>query len=272
MLPTILVLTDFSAAADHALRYAEGLAGSLGAALVLVPVDAPLPLLTPEWAATEHLHSGEQVAGRGLATPPRHRLTAVADTGAGALVEAVMKAAGQQQTILLVVGRPDARGLPAELVAATALDLLRATPYPLLVVPHNTPASVPPRNVLLAADGAPFTIEPAAEPICRLLNSPAVRLTVVYVADGTTTLGSTTGALNAVCLAGLVSERATIIPHRVTNVDPAAGILATVPTLRSELVVLLARPHQMPEGVFHHSVTAEVIRCSPIPVLIVPAT
>lgn len=51
----------------------------------------------------------------------------------------------------------------------------------------------------------------------------------------------------------------------------AAGLLRALADTQADLLVLIARPHSFLGRMFYHSVTAEVLRRSPVAVLLVPA-
>jgi hypothetical protein len=53
--------------------------------------------------------------------------------------------------------------------------------------------------------------------------------------------------------------------------QPAEGVLAAIRDTNADMVVVLARSRSYLGELFHHSVTAEVLRRSPVPVLAVPA-
>ena len=53
--------------------------------------------------------------------------------------------------------------------------------------------------------------------------------------------------------------------------DPAAGVLRAVAEAQADLLILIARPRSFLGRLFHRSVTAQVLRGCPVPVLLVPA-
>ena len=277
MIPSILVLTDFSADADHALRYAADFAERRGAHLVLLHVDTHTALLDPERFTGKRPKRSPAATRQALDDCIRGLpVAAVAEIGEGTIAKVVAEVAARYDPAFVVVGRPRTENLPDELVTTTALDLLRATPYPLLIVPYSVALNGPPHRLLLAADEAPFTLGQYAGPPRQVFNHRDTELIVVHVTTPGTPVRvaaqNGAAALAAVLEAGLTAEHLTAKLQRVANADPAEGILATAEKLRSDLLVLIARPHSFLRRFFHLSVTAQVIRQSAIPVLVLPAT
>ena len=152
---SLLVLTDFHQPANRALNYAASLAGAIGEGLVLLHVrrdsalDPDLEQLTGKLSGRSR-----EAVDLALGTLTSNRtVPAVAEVGHGRVADAVAEAIGQHHPALVVLGLPDTGSTPDDLVSTTALDLLRAAPYPMLVIPHDAPAPVVPRRVLLAVDG-----------------------------------------------------------------------------------------------------------------------
>ncbi|WP_165768314.1 universal stress protein [Hymenobacter amundsenii] len=275
MMSTLLVLTDFFRAADRALDYATNLAQPLGARLVLLHVRRDA-LLDPErfTGGLSNLSQEaidlvmNQLAGN-LAVP------VVAEVGHGRVSDAVADAAGRHHPVLIVLGRPDYSGTPDELVNTTALDILRTSPRPLLVVPHNvnsSSSSSSPRRVLLAADGEPFGLGPYAGPARQVLAALHAALTVLHVAPDSDA-AALAAALESVVRTGLEVELPTpVLSISKVAADPAEGILQVAQPADYDLVVLIARPRSFLGKLFHRSVTARVLLHSTVPVLILPAT
>lgn len=154
---SLLVLTDFTQPADHALAYADRLAVVIGVRLVRLHVRRDA-ILDPEQLSgtltdldTEAINRAFARLERGLTAP------AVAEIGRGLVAEAVARAVRQHQPTLIVLGRTEAGTTPDELLNPLAVALLRTIPHPLLLVPAS-PTTLCPRRVLLAVDGEPFTL------------------------------------------------------------------------------------------------------------------
>ena len=270
---SLLVLTDFYQPADHALAYADRLAVATGARLVLLHVrhDAILDSeqLTGTLADvdTEAINLAFASLERELAAP------AVAEMGHGPLPEAIERAIRQHHPTLIVLGHTNAGSNPDERITPLALALLRTAPYPMLVVPEMPTAPPAPRRVLLAVDDEPFSLGAYTGEVRNLLDALAAALTVLHVTPTGQSEDYPDQPLEWVRRAGLASDLTTLTRHRrVSAPHPAEGVLRVAGTQEFDLVTLVARPRSFLGRLFHHSVTAQVMLNSPIPVLVLPAS
>ena len=273
MVPSLLILTDFFLAANRALDYATNLAAPLGARLVLLHVRRD-SIIDPDLFTGElsnlNRHAIE-LALNSIAT--KLPVPVVAEVGHGRVAYAVADAVSRHHPTLVVLGRADPDNTPDELVSSTALDILRTAPYPMLVVPHSVHTTAPPRRVLLAVDGEEFSLGQHAGAMRHLLNVLHAELTVLHVAENADIEDNTAAALAMVQRTGLTTELTQPIQTRSLNASaPADGILQVARPADFDLVVLIARPRSFLGELFHHSVTAQVLLHSPVPVLVLPAT
>lgn len=268
MAVSLLILTDFFQASDAALHYATNLAGPLEARLVLLHVRRDL-ILAPEML-TGQLSNLSREAMHLALTSLANNLTVpvVAEVGHGRVAFAVADAVSRHQPALIVLGRHDAPAAASELVTTTSLDILRTAPYPMLIVPHAVPNPDLPRRVLLAADGENFTLGQFSATARHLLNALHAELTVLHVASESAA-DDDESALDSVTRTGLTADLAGLRTRTVVARHAAAGILSVVSDY--DLVVLIARRRSFLGQLFHHSVTADVLRRSPVPVLVLPA-
>jgi nucleotide-binding universal stress UspA family protein len=271
MTAPLLVLTDFSPAADTALQYAAALAGRLQVPLVVLHVNRNSVFDPETFTGTlPHRSEGEIAVAlderlKGLSVPSVPAMTA------GRSTAAIVEVVEQHRPALIILGRPNAEELPDELVTTTALDLLRETPYPLLIVPTNTAAQLP-QHIVLAADGAPVRLSNPAQMGQAVLSALQATITVVHVADPEDD-DSCTAALESVRAAGLLAGREDSVRTRgVRNLDIAQGIEQAAQAVQAELLVLIARRHSVLGRLFHRSITAQVIRHTHLPVLALPTS
>ena len=173
-------------------------------------------------------------------------------------------------TALLVLGRPDEESIPDELVATAALDLLRADPHPMLIVPHNAPTTNPPHRVLLAIDAEPFTLTESNEVVRHFFSALHARLTLLH-ASSVTDETAASAAFDPIMQLSLLADLHQAETLNLVNPVAADGILEAAATGKFDLIVLIARPRSFLGKLFHHSVTAEVLLHSPLPVLVLPA-
>ncbi|MCB2377888.1 universal stress protein [Hymenobacter sp. BT635] len=265
----LLVLTDFTPAADAALQYAAALAAQLKTPLVLLHVNRN-SIFDPEsfTGKLPQRTEGEIAVAldermRGLTVP------VVPAVASGRSTAAILEVVEQHRPALLVLGKPDVDELPDELVTTTSLDLLRESQYPLLVVPAGT-KPVAPRCLTLAADNNPFQLAAPAKAVQEVLLALQAQLTVVHVAEPEDT-DSCSAAVESVRAAGLLAGiEDTVRSRGVRSLDVAQGIAQGARAANAELVVVIARRHSVLGRLFHRSVTAQVIRHTRLPVLALP--
>ena len=76
---------------------------------------------------------------------------------------------------------------------------------------------------------------------------------------------------DAVLRTGLTIDLPPVHTRCVTAADPAAALLTALQAEPFDAVVLVARPRSVWGRLFHRSVTAQLLRHSPVPVLVLPA-
>ena len=272
MTPSLLILTDFFQSANRALDYATNLARPLGARLVLLHVRRD-SVLDPELFTGQLSNLDSEAIDLALHSISSNLpVPVVAEVGHGRVADAVADAVRRHHPALVVLGRSAPDNTPDELVSATALDILRTAPYPMLVVPHEVQLSQPPRRVLLAVDGEAFSLGPYAGAARQLLAALHAEVTVLHVGERAGPPAALAGALASVEATGLTMELAQPIRTLSTVAGaPAEGILRVARPADFDLVVLVARPRSFLSELFHHSVTAQVLLHSAVPVLVLPA-
>ncbi|AMJ66017.1 universal stress protein [Hymenobacter sp. PAMC 26628] len=269
---SLLVLTDFFQPADHALAYADALAGAIGAQLVLLHVRRDA-VLDPEYLTGRVDNLSQEAIDLALASLTRD-VTAptVAEVGHGRVAEVVAAALARHQPALVVLGHRNTDGMADELVSTAALNILRTAPQPMLVVPVGAASTVP-RRLLLALDAEPFSLGGHTGLVRHLFDALPAELTVLHVgADRDEATTGTAAAVEAIERTGLVLDLSGGLPTRsLVHATPAGGILEVAATGEFDAVVLVARPRSFLGELFHRSVTAHVLLHSPIPVLVLPA-
>ena len=274
MKPSIVVLTDFSPAAERALAYAAVLAGPLAAEVHVVNVYSPPPM-TSRLAAVLYATNARYLRER-----RRTLEKAVADLPGPVTTElmeadwdtAVTEALAQYEPMLLVVGLTATDGTLDEWLSNRPLPLARQTGYPLLLVPQHLPNAAlrPPRCLALAVTDAPFTLAPNAQRVAPLLDALGTAIVTVCVVPAAKWATGEHG-LRAARACGLAAAMPASRLHAVVGEAPATGILQAVAELDADLLALVDRGH----GWLHHlavdSVFDQVLRDTPVPVLLLAA-
>ena len=275
MNPSIVVLTNLSDAAAKTARYAAGLGAPLHAHVALLHFYHDPLMLAPELAVvamaqTDRSYAGTAAEMQALA----QRLPGTADVMVSALPMsgAVGEAMRRYHPLLLAMGLSPEHDFLDELLHNQVLPILRATHQPLLLVPEAAPAPIVPRRVLLALDVEPFRLNAAGKKLAPLLAAWQAAYTVAHVVDGHEPVTPPRRlALADVRASGVVPPDAPLQLYQEPDATAADGIMQALADTQADLAVLIARPRSFLGRRFHHSVTADVLRRSPVPVLLVPA-
>ena len=272
--PCIVVLANLSAAAEQAARYAAVLGAPQQARLELLHLYHD-PLLDPELVTVTAAHTFRtQAETAGLLREQARQLGVPAEVKVSVqpLATAVQEAVCQGHPQLLVMGLSAERTLLDHLMHNQALPLLRTTHCPLLLVPEGAPPPRLPRRIALAVDAEQFCLNEAAEALEPLLASWQAAYTAVHVlVPGGREAYPGQRALNHLRLSGLLPATQPLELYEEAHVRPAAGVLQAIIDTQADMLVLIARPRSFLGRLFHESVTAEVLRHSMVPVLLLPA-
>jgi nucleotide-binding universal stress UspA family protein len=272
---TLLVFAGFYAAARHAVRYADTLAQAVGGKLVLLHVKRA-SLFDPYEVLSEDLRQAELGTQFDTATA-LYRLAdelpsyPTVEVALDLLPVVAQDQAEQHQPALFVLPRPEPYFTAAAALARDCAELLRASHHPLLVVPAHGPADQLPRRILIAADTEAFTLARHARPLRQLLALPDAELFLAHVSDGVRDDADCGAALHAVQTSGLLDGLTSpeLRGYECDNYEQ--GVLNAVQDTQADLLVVFARQRSYLGELFHHSVTAQLLARSPVPVLVVPA-
>ena len=275
MNPSLVVLTNLSEAAEKAAQYAAVLGTALPAHVTLLCCYHDPVLMMPEMAVvtaslTDRNYAESAAGIQALA----HRLPGPAEIVLSVLpmADAVAEAVRQHQPLLLAMGLSPEHDFLDNLLRNQVLPVLRATHYPLLLVPAAAPEPMVPRRVVLALDVEPFGLNAAGQRLTPLLAAWQAAYTVVHVMDDQEPVTPPRRlALADVRARGVVPPDAPLRLHQEFDETAAAGILQAQADTQADLIILIARPRSFLGRRFHHSVTADVLGRSPVPVLLIPA-
>ncbi|GAB3309923.1 universal stress protein [Hymenobacter tenuis] len=268
---SLVVLTNFFAVSNHAISYAAGLAVPLQAQLVLLHLRHD-GLLSPEEYYSRQAQSGQPAASPSLQQlAAQQPVPTEVDVSDEFLTEAIQESVARHHPLLLVLGRPGSASMPDEVVTSTVMDLLRHSPYPLLIVPTVGWDLAAPTRLMLAVDGEPFTLFPHQDVLRRLLTAVSGTLEVVHVTDDEHPRADKAAVLRTISANDLVTAPSEAHLHEVYQPHVAGGILQEVARQEADMLVVVARRHSLLGSMFHRSVTAQLIQESPVPVLVLPA-
>ncbi|MDO7852447.1 universal stress protein [Hymenobacter convexus] len=274
MTPNLVVLTDFSLAAERARAYAAVLAAPLKAEVHLVHIYFLLPIAT-EYGLVVPMHDDRYVP-----ETQRH-LKQVADTmpvpATAEVLEAdwpgaIEEALDKYRPVLVVAGLTAISGWLSEWLGNRAQPLAHQTGYPLLLVPEHLPDSALhlPQRLALAVQDWPFRLMPQARAVAPLLDALALDVVTVTVLTPEESTGGWEG-LRAAQACGLAAVMPQCGLYKVVSERPATGVLHAVDELEADLLALLDQDHGVMHKLFDGSVIDHVLRHTHVPVLLLAA-
>jgi nucleotide-binding universal stress UspA family protein len=126
--------------------------------------------------------------------------------------------------------------------------------------------------MVLAVDSNELDLPEKAKVVDQLLGNLHCKLAIMHVSRAESHAEAAgRRAVYEVRRSGLAALPDEETAHLVCNADAATGILQGADELEADLLVIVARPHSWVGSLFHRSVTAQVIKKSTIPVLVLPA-
>ena len=257
-LKNILYATDFSPAAENAMKYAGALAKSFGAKLYALHVQEPANYaLPPElWQSAEQACKEQMTQLRNAMVRAFPGVLSETIVGEGGLWPALALAAEKYRIDLIVVGTRGRTGLGKLVLGSQAEEILRRAQTPVLTVgPRVHPEKWPSgkfASILLATDFGPAS-GAAMHYALSFAEENQAKLTLIHVVD----LHKIANVVNReevieTCerkLRDMVPEeaKAWCTPHYVVQLgEPVEKIFETTERTDADLIVLGV--HQ-PEGV-----------------------
>ena len=273
MNPSLLVLADLLPAAERAAQYAALLGTPLHAHVHLLHFYQD-PVLELELAGvTSAQLNRSQAETAAVLGAVAQRLPASADVtiSVAPMPEVIAEAVRVRHPLLLVMGLSTEHIVLDHWLHNQLLPVLRATQQPLLLVPEAA-ATRPLRRVVLAVDAEPFTLKSSAVQVATLFEAwPAAAYTVANIRSRHEQPAfSGEMALAEVRASGLLPPAATLDLYEHRHFSAVTGIIQALEDTHADLLVLIARPRSFLGRLFHSSVTAQVLRLSPVPVLVLP--
>jgi nucleotide-binding universal stress UspA family protein len=273
--PVFVVLTDVSDSTQHLLSVAATLAAPLGARLVLLHVFHDL-LLEPEMAPVAAAYternrdSLRKTLAEWAAVLP---VPAEVEISVEPLSYAIEAASGKYEPVAFVLGINSPESWFDRLLTNAALPILRSAFYPLLLIPTASRQRPKiPRHALIAADGDAIHLTAAGLAARRaLLDAWQTTVRLLHIAPGKAGDGPSAAAVLESVRQGLdLPALPTEAEYSVIADEIAPSILRAAERESTDLLILITRPRSFLSELFHRSVTAQVARHSPIPVLLLP--
>lgn len=290
-LRTVLCPTDFSDISARAEHYAAALARHYDAALHLLHVDPPMPVMAPygeipvdarmfeeqrEVAGAELAAAADRARARGLRVDTTMK--------GGHPAREILALADKAQVDMLVIGTHGRGGVEHLLLGSVAEKIVRKATCPVLVVPPGAPADTDANfaRILCPIDGSAASAH-ALTYALSLARETDGHVTLLYVVEPVPAAGEF-GALDveeyrraAEAHARTVLRDAVPadvrawcrIDERVTTGKPSERIIDAAATERADVIVMGVRGRGAIDLLAFGSTTNEVIRRAACPVLAV---
>ena len=261
---TILVPTDFSAAAQQATAYAAQLAVPFNATILLLHVyQMPVPMTEYPVLMVTHDDIKKGVT-QGLQRAKEEAESAFPEidfeieSRLGDIATEIEEVAKERNPLAVVVGTKDLSGFERFLFGDTTASLIRNSSYPVIAVPEGTRYNTP-KNLVLATDLLNINELPA-ETITTIATRLGANLHVVHVDIKNTEAGQPDILLQK--LAG-----AHPIFHVIQEEDVTEGIRQYVEQQKIDLVLVVPHEHNFYERLFFKGHTQGILQAVPVPVM-----
>lgn len=282
MEPSFLVLTDLSPRSQRAVYLTALLAAAANGQVILLHMEN-MPMLEPELGLVtipeQYYRQEHRSTLDALAALARHLpAPAIVESEAGNLHDVLGELISRWQPQLLVMGLAAEHDVLDEMLMNQALPALRQTGLPLLLIPDETdvaqdPVLPLPRLVAVAADGEAFQLADSALAFRSVMESWLAQYSIVHiVTPHDPSDGGISQAEAAVRQSGLLPAEVKCTTYQIRSQPRSKGIVQAALDIQADMVVILARPRTLLSSIFNLGVSAEVVRISPVPVLLLPTT
>lgn len=271
---SILVLTDFSDAAFHAAQYAGMLSKSLNCkelilfhAYQTIPVVSHMPIVA---AGQENLHEESlqtmevwQESVRQFVNAPTEVRFLVDETDLSTAVNSLCR---EGQIDLVVMGITGKSNLEKIFIGSNTMRVMQNIHYPLLIVPQNTPDTLPDK-VVLATDLKEVHDKMMIPSFSDFFDGVGGKLLVLNVADQ---------EQDIVSLRTEITELHKFLDqyepefHYIKHPDTVEAINIFAVDHEAGLIVTFHEEHKGLAKLFHKSISKKLAWHSQIPLLVVP--
>lgn len=271
---TIIVPTDFSAAAYNAARYALGLAGQMGATRVVLYHAYELVVPVPDMPSAIPMVDPEELkvaSEEGLAKMQRELSMEVpANVILDLKAENHLLAANidgfcqDQQADLIIMGTEGGSQFEEILIGSNSVDVAKHTACPVIIVPADA-VYHPIQKIVFACDFKHIGENTPIGPLKSLLSTFNAALHVLNIDHSGKGLAGET-PMESLLLDTLL-EGYHPIYHFVDNENVVNGIMDFSEKEGADLIFIIPRKHGLFEGLFRRSRTTQLAFNSHIPLL-----
>ncbi|MFY0255482.1 universal stress protein [Chitinophaga sp. 30R24] len=274
----MLLLTDFSDAAFRAAEYGSNLAGFLHVDKLILyhtyrtiaeGIEFPVP--SPKVSGQLYLENMQALA----AMQDQLRMVVAGDISYELLAEdaflpkrinQLCKEQGVEIIVMGVSGKSNKDGL---FMGANTSRLLKASKYPVLIVPKDTYVSGSVKSVVFSTDFQELP-SAAANQLCRFLDAVEASVHVVNVSPEIAEQYLTKNKVHLEWLRQLLEKYHPDFHYIVGN-DVVKGILDFSREHHVSMMITVPRQHAFLSAIFHKSISKELAYNTQLPLLSLPA-
>jgi nucleotide-binding universal stress UspA family protein len=267
---TILIPTDFSAAANNAAEYAAHIAKDLETELLLLHVyHVPLPVAngTSVIISEDELQREKESELRRLAAHLRKisNLNIRCKTVMGFAADEILNE--EKNVSYIVMGMQGAGGLSETLMGSITTTVMHRTHTPLIIVPAKVSYRQP-KQIVFATDYDRDTNMHTLDPLITLMKPFESKLYVINVKEKqeVSDIDETIAGLRMETKLRDVEH----IYHFPEKKDLVEGINEFVLSNKADMVAMVPHRYGLLEGLFHKSISKRVAFHTQVPMLALP--
>jgi nucleotide-binding universal stress UspA family protein len=260
---TIIVPTDFSAAAQHATAYAAQLAQKTDSSVLLLHVyQLPVPMTefpVMMVSAGDLKQSADQGLQRALeeAQKTYAGVSFEKESRLGDIASEIEDACNERNPLAVVVGTKDLSGFERFIFGDTTLSLVKNLRYPVIAVPENATNGAP-ANIVLATD----LLHAGDIPVSNIVAVAKVLDATLHVVHVEQTESK---HYPDELMAAFTDVNASY--HAIKEDNVAEGIKHYVEQNNIDMVVVLPHKHSLYERLFFRAHTPGILHTMPVPVM-----
>ncbi len=269
---TLLVLTDFSAAAEHAALYSCLLASHLQSKTIVlyhsymagVFFDEGVALINEmESLSRASLQNLRELEQR-LKEKIPHDITIRLRTDT-LLLSDINMVAKEEGASLIIMGTVNKNKLEEIVMGSSAITVCKSSDYPVVLVPANVKIQTP-EHIIFACDLKEVEKTIPVPKLKLLLNQLKLPLNILNVEDESKYYVPDTQT-GSVTLHDMLKEYNPEY-YNIKSVNVVDGIIEFSKQYTATFVLLISKRHHFMEGLFYRSLTRRLAYISPFPLIV----
>ncbi len=271
---TIIVPTDFSKGAENALHHALALAKTSGAKVTVVhaysapPSGSAVMVDISEVMEKNAKEELEMLQKKVADTAVQHdEISLNYEARHGSVVDVINQFCKKGDAELVVMGTQGTNGVAERLMGSNTAAAAKKINIPLLAIPGNSkPAAF--KNMLFATDMKTSESQTAYRFLKEFIGQSRPKIEFIHIDKGDKKSGATSSQVEFESAMNTYFDGIETRYSSVSDDSIDRGIKKAVETSRPDLVIVVRRSYGFFEGLFHNSVSADIINAASVPVLV----